>query len=89
MGELQEYIFCWEGSGERRGTRGRKHFLHFWLEVLEAPQVGSGCANTPRNQLPSSRTETKEDLGKEAKMLSRETSDILTRNVKGNIWFLN
>lgn len=91
--ELKEYIWFWEGSGECRETRGRKHFLHFWLdsrlEVLEAPQVGSGCANAPRNQLPSSGAETREDLGKEAKMLSRETSDILTRSVEGNIWFLN
>lgn len=68
--ELQGYV-CWEGSGECRETRGRKHVLHLWLdlrlEVLEAPQVGSGCASTPRNQIPSSGIEIREDLGKEAK----------------------
>lgn len=84
--ELQEQIRCWKGSGKCIETRGRDHFLHFWLDsrlgVLKTSQVGSACASTFRNQLPPSETEIREDFGEEAKLLSKETADILRQNVK-------
>lgn len=50
--------------------------------MLKTSQVGSACASTFRNQLPPSETEIREDFGEEAKLLSKETADILRQNVK-------
>ena len=89
--ELQEKMLLWEGSGKCREARGRDHLLHFWfdlrLEALKISQVGPGCVSIYQKSAATSGTGIREDFGKEPKLLSNETADILAKNVKTTIFF--